>query len=238
MKLPEVGEFAKDLLLSFEKEVLGVYISGHPLEEDEERWRKNITAVTSDFMLDEETGHSKVRDGQQAIIGGMIMGKTIKHTKNDRMMAFLNVEDLVGNVEVIVFPNIYERSSRQLEVDSKVFVSGHVSAEEEKPSKLICDQIVPFDEGIRELWVQFRDLEDCAAREGELLELLHDSEGQDPVVLYARAEKKVKRLPAGRNIQVSEELLKNLRQRFGEENVKTLEKPIIFGATGRGNYKK
>ncbi len=225
-QLPQVEEYKKELLLSFEKEVLGIYISGHPLEEYETRWRKNITAVTADFMLDEETNETKVRDGESVVIGGMITSRTIKYTKNNRVMAFLNIEDLVGNVEVLVFPNIYERNSRMLELDSKVFISGHVSGEEDKASKLICDRIYPFDAGKRELWIQFSDQAECMAREQELLDLIHDSDGPDPVVLYAAAEKAVKRLPAGRNVQAESELLTKLRKAFGQENVKVVEKRI------------
>lgn len=226
IQLPRVEEYKKELLLSFEKEVLGVYISGHPLEEYEERWRKNITAVTTDFQLDEETNKTRVRDGELVVIGGMIMGKTIKYTKNNRVMAFLQIEDLVGTVEVIVFPNIYERNSGMLMEEAKVFVSGHVNAEEEKASKLICDRIFSFDEGKRELWIQFPNQAACVEQEAELLELLHDSDGSDPVVLYASAERSTKRLGAGKNVRAEGELLAKLRKRFGADNVKVVEKRI------------
>ncbi len=69
IKLPDVGEYTKENLLAFEKEVLGIYISGHPLEEDEEKWRRSISATTADFQPDEETGSTKVRDGAKEIIG-------------------------------------------------------------------------------------------------------------------------------------------------------------------------
>ena len=226
IQLPKVEEYKKELVLSFEKEVLGVYISGHPLEEYEERWRKNITAVTTDFQLDEETNKSRVRDGELVIIGGMITGKTIKYTKNNRVMAFLQLEDLVGTVEVIVFPNIYERNSGMLTEESKVFVSGHVNGEEDKASKLICDRIFSFDEGKRELWIQFPNQAACVEQEAELLALLHDSDGNDPVVLYAAAERSTKRLGAGRSVQAEGELLARLRARFGTDNVKVVEKRI------------
>jgi len=226
VQLPDVEEYKKELLLSFEKEVLGVYISGHPLEEYQERWKKNITAVTGDFQLDEETNHTKVRDGEMVVIGGMITGKTIKYTKNNRMMAFLQVEDLVGTVEVIVFPNIYEKQSAELAEDAKVFISGHVSAEEDKASKLICDRIIPFDAGKCELWIQFKNQADCIAKEAELLDLIRESDGNDTVVLYASAEHSVKRLPPGKNVKADAELLAKLRRFFGEGNVKVVEKRI------------
>ena len=226
IQLPKVEEYKKELVLSFEKEVLGVYISGHPLEEYEERWRKNITAVTTDFQLDEETNKSRVRDGELVIIGGMITAKTIKYTKNNRVMAFLQIEDLVVTVEVIVFPNIYVRNSGMLTDEAKVFVSGHVNGEEDKASKLICDRIFSFDEGKRELWIQFADQAACMEQEAELLGLIHDSDGGDPVVLYAAAERTTKRLGAGKTVLAEGELLARLRQRFGSDNVKVVEKRI------------
>ncbi len=102
------GSTPKENLLAFEKEVLGIYISGHPLEEYEEKWKKVISATTLDFQPDEETGRTKVHDGAKEIIGGMITDKTVKHTKTNQMMAFVTVEDLLGTVEVVVFPRDYE----------------------------------------------------------------------------------------------------------------------------------
>ena len=137
IRMPDVGEYSKETLLAFEKEVLGIYVSGHPLEAYEEKWKKSISATTADFQLDEETGHTKVHDGAKEIIGGMITEKTIKHTKTNQMMAFITIEDLLGTVEVVVFPRDYEKNRDYLEADSKVFVRGRVSEEDDKPSKLI-----------------------------------------------------------------------------------------------------
>ena len=112
--------------------MLGIYVSGHPLEAYEEKWKKSISATTADFQLDEETGHTKVHDGAKEIIGGMITEKTIKHTKTNQMMAFITIEDLLGTVEVVVFPRDYEKNRDYLEADSKVFVRGRVSEEDDK----------------------------------------------------------------------------------------------------------
>ena len=146
IRMPEVGEYEKEMLLSFEKEVLGIYLSGHPLEADEELWRKYITNTTGDFMLEEETGNVRVEDQASVVIGGMIADKSIKYTKNDEVMAFLNLEDLVGNVEIVVFPRVYEKYGPLLAEDAKIFVKGRAALEEEKDGKLICDQIVSFQE--------------------------------------------------------------------------------------------
>ncbi len=148
IRMPDIGEYGKEMRLVFEKEVLGIYVSGHPLEEYQGILQRYATNTTNDFMLDEETGAVTVCDQSTAIVGGMIADKTIKYTKNDKVMAFLNVEDLVGNVEVVVFPKEYEKYAVLLAEDAKIFVKGRVSVEEEKDGKLICEQIVSFDDAM------------------------------------------------------------------------------------------
>ena len=226
VKIPNVAEYSKEDLLAFEKEVLGFYISGHPLEEYEEQWKNGISHVTTDFLPVEEGELPKVHDGERAIVGGMITAKTMKATKTNKMMAFLNVEDLVGNVEVIVFPRDYEKNAALLNVDSKVFVSGRISAEEDKASKLIMEKIVPFAVASKELWIQFADMEEYQRREKDLYRLLMDSEGDDQVVIYVKKEKMKKVLPMSRNVRVNEELLEKLYREFGEKNVKAVQKRI------------
>ena len=229
IKLPDVGEYSKENLLAFEKEVLGVYLSGHPLQEYEDKWRKSISATTLDFQPDEETGRAKVHDGTREIVGGMITAKTIKHTKTNQMMAFLSLEDLVGTVEVIVFPRDYEKNREYLEIDKKIFVKGRVSEEEERPSKLICETIIPFEQTKKELWVQFSDKEDFLRNDHILYGYLADSEGDDEVVIYCQKERAIKRLPRNRNIRIGQEVLSRLMNHYGEKRVKVVEKSIDKG---------
>ena len=226
IKLPDVGEYTKENLLAFEKEVLGIYISGHPLEEDEEKWRKSISATTADFQPDEETGTTKVHDGAKEIIGGMITDKTVKNTRNNQMMAFLTLEDLLGTVEVVVFPRDYEKNRPLLEVDNKVFIRGRVSEEDEKASKLICEKIIPFTQTKKELWIQFPDKDAFQKDEQIVYGYLADSEGDDEVVIYCQAERAVKRLPRNRNISIGPQVLSRLMNHFGDKRVKVVEKPI------------
>ena len=226
IRMPDVGEYSKETLLAFEKEVLGIYVSGHPLEAYEEKWKKSISATTADFQLDEETGHTKVHDGAKEIIGGMITEKTIKHTKTNQMMAFITIEDLLGTVEVVVFPRDYEKNRDYLEVDSKVFVRGRVSEEDDKPSKLICEKIIPFEQTKKELWIQFPDKETFLDQEQIVYGYLADSDGNDEVVIYCAKERVVKRLPKNRNIGINEQILSRLMNHFGEKRVKVVEKPI------------
>ncbi len=220
VKLPDVGEYSKEMLLSFEKEVLGIYVSGHPLEEWEDLWKKGITNTTADFVLEEGADEPAVRDNATAVIGGMIADKRIKYTKSDKVMAFLQVEDLLGIVEVVVFPRDYERNSQKLVEENKVFVRGRVSLEEDKDGKLICERITAFDEIPRKLWIKFKDKEDYQQGEEELLSLLADSDGNDSVVIYIESLKAMKKLPPNRNVCADEELAQKLGARYGKDNIK------------------
>ena len=226
IRMPDVGEYSKETLLAFEKEVLGIYVSGHPLEAYEEKWKKSISATTADFQLDEATGHTKVHDGAKEIIGGMITEKTIKHTKTNQMMAFITVEDLLGTVEVVVFPRDYEKNRDYLEVDSKVFVRGRVSEEDDKPSKMICEKIIPFERTKKELWIQFPDKATFLDEEQIVYGYLADSDGDDEVIIYCAKERAVKKLPKNRNIGINEQILSRLMNHFGEKRIKVVEKPI------------
>ena len=226
IKLPDVEEYDKEVLLGFEKEVLGIYISGHPLEEYMERLKKNTNAVTTDFVLDEETGTLKVSDGAKVRIGGMITDKVIKYTKSNKAMAFITLEDLVGTVEIIIFPKDYERYAKYLENDAKVFVEGRVTAEEDRNGKLICEKIISFDEVKRELWLQFPSKSDFEEKEGALYGKMMDADGSEHVVIYLAAEKQMKRLPENRNVAITKELLEDLGNFLGKDNVKVVEKSL------------
>lgn len=223
---PNVGEYTKDELLYFEKEMLGVYISGHPMEAYIGLWEKNVTARTSDFIVDEETGEAQVRDGAIVTIGGMLTAKTVKTTRTNKMMAFVTIEDLYGSVEVLVFPRDYEKRRDLLEQDAKVFITGKASIGDDPVGKLICEQVIPFEAVPRELWLQYPDKEAYFSREQELLDLLRGYEGNDQVIIYLGKEKAKKVLPRNWNVEAKEELLDALRGKLGEKNVKVLEKTI------------
>ena len=226
IRMPDVEEYDKEQLLAFEKEVLGVYISGHPLEKYEKMWQKNISATTMDFAYQEELHGSRLFDGAEEIIGGMVEGITIKHTKNNKTMVFLTIEDLLGTVEVVVFPRQYEIYRNSITQDGKLFIQGHVSAEEEKASKLICDKIWKFEDLPKELWIQFLDRESFMAEEKALYEILRSSDGTDQVVVYIRSPKSMKRLGKAWSICADETLLQKIVERYGQNNVKVVEKCI------------
>lgn len=224
--MPDVPEYNKEQLLAFEKEVLGIYVSGHPLEEYEERIRKNVTASAQDFAIDDETGEPKVKDGDTHIIGGMITSKTVKSTRNNSMMAFITLEDLFDVVEVIIFPKDYEKYKLMLEIDQKVFIKGRTTVEEEKPAKLICQKIIPFDSIPRELWIKYPSVEAFLKDEQTLYAILSEYDGNDTVIIYCEKEKCLKKLPKSRNVKVDSVLIERLNSVYNNENIRIKENSI------------
>ena len=227
VSFPNVGEYSKEELLAFEKDILGVYISGHPLDDYEGLWRKNITATSADFIVDEETEEAVVKDGMKVVIGGLVAGKVVKTTRSNQLMAFITLEDLMGSVEVIVFPKNYEADRDVLTEDSKIFIKGRVSLGDEPVGKLVCEKVIPFSKVPRQLWLQFEDKEIYQAMEGEILGILKESEGPDSVVIYLKKERAKKILPANWKVEAAGELMETLICKLGEKNVKLVEKNLI-----------
>ena len=217
IRIPNVAEFTKLELLAFEKEVIGVYVSGHPMEEYMTKWKKRVTSNTSDFETDE--GEMKVKDGERVTVGGMVNSITMKTTKNNQMMAFFTLEDIYGTVEVIVFPKTFEKYRFILNEDAKIFVNGRVSATDEENGKIICESILGFDEIPTELWIRFEDKETYIACEKELFEILEESDGKDNVVIYLNKERAKKLLPASKNVSADNDLICKLNAKFGEKNI-------------------
>ncbi len=224
--MPDVPEFPKEELLAFEKEILGIYISGHPMDEYLETWKNSITAKTSDFMVEEESGKALVEDGSRATIGGMITAKTVKLTRNGQQMAFVTVEDMVGSVEVIVFPRDYESKRNLLNEDAKVFITGRVSVGDDPVGRLICEQVIPFEEVPKDLWLKFADKAQYDALWTAAAETLKLSDGHDRVIIYLEKERAKKVLPANWQVAATAEVIRKLGELLGENNVKLVEKGL------------
>ncbi len=221
IKMPDIGEYTKNDLLNFEREVLGVYVSGHPLDEYAAMWKKHVSAMTTDFEIDDETGEPRVKDGTKETVGGMIMGKTVKPTKNGQLMAFLTIEDLVGTVEVIVFPRDFSAYRNIIEGTDKIFITGRVTANADENAKLICERVVSFDSIARKLWIRFESEAAYKNQEASLAEKFKYLDGIDQIIIYCTAENKRIPLPPSRNIKITPELLAELRAAYGDKNVET-----------------
>lgn len=237
VKMPNMEEFEKDMLLSFEKEVLGIYVSGHPLEDYSGLMNKNVTALSTEFMLPEEDAASEeggevslpeIEDNKQVVIGGMITVKNVKFTRNNQPMAFLTVEDLVGSVEVIVFPRIYEKFRELLNEDQRLLIYGHAQVKEDANAQLIADELVAFEEVPRNVWIQFANMAEYESMEEKLRETIQEMDGRDSIVVYLKEEKQMKKLPPNFNILANRENINTLIQIFSKENVKVVEKNVEF----------
>ena len=220
IKLPNVSEYRKSELLSFEKEVIGVYISGHPLEEYMTKWKKNITNTSADFVAkDDEEEESKLHDGDRISVGGMITAVSIKSTKTNQMMAFVTIEDIYGTMEVIVFPKVYERFRTAIVMDEKVFVRGRININESDGAKVICDTITSFENTPSQLWLRFENKEQYTKLADEIDSICRESDGNDNVVIYLKEEKQKKILPPSKSVKADGELQEKLKEVIGSDNV-------------------
>ena len=219
IKFPKVNEFSKQELLAFEKEVIGLYVSGHPLEEYQNMWKKNITRTSLDFQLNDED-ETAVADNAREIIGGIISEVTVKVTKQNSVMAFVTIEDLYGTVEVLVFPKLYEKYRQIIAEDNKVFITGRVTSGGEENAKMICETIISFNDKSSELWIRFENKEEYEEKYPQLLENIKLSNGKDKIVIYLNQEKAKKILPASCNVNADQQFLQKMQALFGENNVR------------------
>lgn len=229
MEYPQVGEYDKEEFLNYEKESMGIYVSGHPLESYVELMSKNCTKRSIDLVAEEEQGQEEsetIIDGMSVIIGGMIGEKTVRTTKNNTMMAILSVEDLYGSIEVVVFSNAYERYKEFLSVDNKVFIQGSLKVDEDRGNKVICRKIIPFDQMPCELWIRFPDIAAFEENEKELYEKIQPFDGHDMVCIYVKKEKQVKRLPRSKSVNARKILEEKILEYLGKDSLAIREKSI------------
>lgn len=225
-EFPDVGEYERDVYLALEKESMGLYISGHPMESWQDTWQKQITNTSADFTADEETGFSRVRDGASALVGGIITGKTIKITKNNKRMAFITLEDLAGTLEVIVFPQDLEKNEPVLAEDGRVFIKGRVSASENAAAKLICEKVIPLEKLPRRVWIRCSNRETWYAKEKKLYDIIDEYPGKSVVSIYLARERAKKDLPIQWRMTICADSIKKLNNIFMSDNVKVIDMPI------------
>ncbi|MGJ7045683.1 DNA polymerase III subunit alpha [Thermoanaerobacterium thermosulfurigenes] len=214
--LPDIKEFSKGVILSMEKETMGLYISGHPLDEYQDDIRRIANCTTRDLKNSDDSFVKKSAfDDQDVVLVGIVESKKIKFTKNNNMMAFVNLADLYGTIEVIVFPAVYERYSKFLSEDLPVIIKGKVSLREDEEPKILCDEVEPLTHRIREkLWLNVKEQKDVEKIKG----ILTKYKGNIPV--FIRYENK--NLAAQKDLWVNgaNELLDELASVLGKENVK------------------
>ena len=220
VKLPDCGEFDKEQMLEFEKEIIGIYVSGHPLDELEDKWKSHITNISVDFNQPEEGEKPKVKDKSKVTVGGVINTVTKKFTKKGSQMAFLTLEDLVGSVEIIVFPRQFDKYKTALEEGNKIFVTGEAQIEENNDGKIIANNISTFGDMPSKIWISFKNKDEYFEKEKELEDLLWENHGNDIVMVYLAEEKQVKQMDSKFNANGTSEFIAKLKEIYGEENVK------------------
>lgn len=234
--LPDVPEFDRETRLSFEKEVMGIYVSGHPLEDDIPLMESCVTAVSADFIVQNEEDdveddsadanvimeaeEEKVHDGEQVVIGGLLIEKEVSFSKKNNLpWAKLIIEDLYGTMEVLVFSKQYERLKDKLVEDSKVFVAGRVHTESDKNSCVYGNNVIPFDEVPREVWLRFENKKVYEPIEKDLISDIADLDGDDSLVIYLNEEKAKKRFSDRYDFKATDGLLERWRGLYGDDSV-------------------
>ncbi len=230
----DIGEFEREELLQLEKEVLGIYLSGHPLEEYVGLWDSLVTNYTTDLYLEEYENISELKtmnvsDGSRISLAGIVSGIKIKYTKKGDAMAFVTLEDLVGQAEVIVFPKTLTQYRSLLAEDRKVIINGKVSAEEEKDGKLIAERIDSIESVQKTLWVQYKDETERSDKINDIKKILSEHPGEDGLRGYISDQKKVLHPDEG-GTEISAQLVSELREVLGNDNVKvTYALPQVKG---------
>ena len=238
--LPQVNNFSKDVLLAMEKEMVGVYITDHPLNEYTDRIKKLVTTTSEELAsaAESETPDTRIKDGMTVTMAGMIAGKKNLVTKNNKMMAFVDLEDLYGEVEVVVFPNVYERCREAIEEDNVVVVKGKLNFKEEEMPKLLADSVVDID-GVEEKLSQSSERPSRPSRGSEpdpvkvripaevdeeealatLREIFHQHRGNAPVLIYLQNGKIVK-TGQGAGVYPTIDFFDTVAEVVGRPNVK------------------
>lgn len=223
MQMPNVGEYDNDRKLEFEKEVIGIYASGHPLSDMEEKWKRVITNMSLDFAVPEEGESYKIKDKSRVTVGGIITTVTRKFTKRGEQMAFLTLEDLVGTVEIVVFPREFDKYREILMEGRKIFITGEADIQENAPGKVKASEIKEFVQVPSELWIAFKDKEAYIAGEQKLISLLSENKGNDRVMIALAKERQRKMMPAQYRVDANKNFVEKLKEIYGEDLVKLLQ---------------
>ena len=186
----------------------------------EEKWRRIITNMTIDFGVPEEGEVPKVRDKSQVKVGGIVTAITRKFTRKGDQMAFLTLEDLVGTVEVVVFPRQFNRYREQMVEGKKIFVKGEANVEENAAGKVVANEITEFSQISSELWIAFPDKESYIAGEPHLLQILSENKGNDKVMIALAKERQSKVMPVQYRVDATQAFVERLKEVYGKDYVK------------------
>lgn len=211
-ELPNIPELTKKETLNLEKEILGIYVSGHPLDEFSESLKKFTSNTTLDFIKNENQEIENVKDNQKVILGGIINTVTLKFTKTNKQMAFLTLEDIYGTIEVIIFPEVFHKYYKYLQEDNVVLIEGKASISEDQKPKIICTNIKLYEmleNTTKTLWVKLP--KDCNISIKDIESTLLNNKGVTPVIVYDEAKKTKFNLNNTHWVNISDSLLTELK---------------------------
>ncbi len=226
---PPAEEFSPEMLLKYEKEVAGMYLSGHPMAQYRELSKALKCAQIGDIAAEE----SRYKDNDRVLLLGLITSAKKKITKSDATMAFLNFEDMTGSIEVIVFPKTLIEKPTMFHEGNILLLHGRVSMREDEDTKVVCEAVEPCPSSVPAEAAKAPTQEKKKAARGLFLrfdtasspqieycrKLLNIFDGAVPLYYYFADTKEYKRNPIGQNIDVNDVLLRELRKILGESNV-------------------
>lgn len=251
---PDVDEYADQEKLTLEKSVLGVYISGHPLAKYVDLMNKICTAQSMDFAVDDnddsemddadaDGDRQRLIDNFSYTVGGIIVGVSVKLTKNNQNMAYVDIEDMFGQIELVVFPRDFEKFRDKLYVDNRVFVKGRANLSE-KENKLILSELITFDEAEqgrmfqerkswsgrntqnirqqtsqKQLWVLFDDVDEYVRNETGFISILEEHKGNCPVYVQLKKTRQVKNMGRGFEVDENSGIVYALQMEYGQGKV-------------------
>ncbi len=219
--LPNVLEYDKKDILKMEKEVLGIYLSGHPLSEYKDILKSITNCVSTDFYVDdeEEKNNANSLDGNEVKIGGIVAKKSVKYTRTNEQMAFITLEDVYGSIEVVVFPKVFARYSNLLNEDSVILVKGRAQFSADEDGKIICEEVCSINNleslKIKNIGVILKNDDEMEP----LIEILKKHNGNIPVFIKVTKDGKIQKAPSKYWVNGSDELILNLNDKFGKDNV-------------------
>lgn len=219
-QLPKVDEYEPDELLAYEKEATGIYLSGHPMDRYMDVCSRIVTAWAKDYQPDEQTGECRFKEGDELISAGTVTECKLKITKTGRQMAFLTIEDIYGQIDVVVFPEVFDRSRELLHTDAKIFVRGKANIGRDETASLLASAIYDIEDVRREVWVAFADIEEFRKQSQRLTELCFETPGAAEVIVYLKKERMKKSLGPDYKIDAAADKLKVFADAFGENNVR------------------
>ncbi len=229
--LPDIKEFGLKDLLSYEKNALGIYLSGHPLSEYASFLDKHVNTTSLELQSASEAGEageggfdaSSIEDGKIVSVGGIIIAKSVKYTKNNKPMAFLTIEDLYGTIEIVVFPQTYEKYSGHLNENQIIAVNGRASVKEDEDTKVVCNNIMVYTESEPSsdyvLWLKIPSGSVKKISLDDITDILLLFKGNITVMVYDETRNEKLRLNNQFYVRYDEELFEKLKNLLGQDCV-------------------